>query len=175
MPPEAPTFVPEEEQLIVPQGTDFSARARGLERMNVEAELDENASLDEDFVEMLKLFGTDAARENFLEACRKYTENYALPTATFEEEFKTVRSAIARTKKMQEEQSRYHNQLMEIMRKLITAYPAHSKEWRLLEKFQNRDVVESVVVRGNWRDLLHEATPAARVRKGRSRERAAAA
>ncbi|MEK7631868.1 MAG: hypothetical protein AAB445_03310 [Patescibacteria group bacterium] len=138
-------YNPTEESPIATPGTDFTAAGRMRERRAVEELLDET----EQFQKVLGLFGTEEARKKFVWLCEKYVENYHTSSSSGSENHNVKHQNIKRD---QADRSHYHNQIMEILRKLIVPHKTGSENWKILSHFQDRTVVEHVLLQGNWKE-----------------------
>lgn len=140
----SPEITPPEEEIITNQ-TDFSAKSWRLERKFQEQQLNREVLIGDlvsQWDRVLSFFGTDAARESFLQLCQEYKE--ALSRA---KRVKAGKQSEEELTSSDSERAAIHNQIMLTLRNLHMAKNWSGADRDLLMELQDRNAVEAVIDR----------------------------
>ncbi|MFA6588388.1 MAG: hypothetical protein WCT08_04960 [Patescibacteria group bacterium] len=139
------TFPIEESPIVNQAKFDRHTNRLHADTLNTQLDLETEANeLANEWEQLLSLFGTDRARDRFVQLCRQYqTESYKYQqNTTGGENYRRKSSSSPDSHK-----SVIHNEIMETLRKLIVIKDWPKKNYGLLAKLQDRKTVEKMLQR----------------------------
>ncbi|RJO59622.1 hypothetical protein C4546_00845 [Candidatus Parcubacteria bacterium] len=135
-------YSPEENPIV--EQSKFDSKTEKIVRESINSQLDtetEGRELADSWDRLLSLFGTEKARGRFIKLCQDYRdETYAYQQRQVAETHSRQTSSSPDSKK-----SAIHNEIMQILRNLITAKNWPEDDYRLLDKLQDRKAVEKML------------------------------